>query len=135
IEIETIAGRDVQGRNIGPLLEVTLGNLARAARSILSVEQPNVAVITGFYIAHGEPPNCETDGPPGAVMLAAGLRAVGVPVRLCTDSVSERVVRAPMAAALPATTPLDVVPVPAEADPTGPIEALEARWRAERISH
>ena len=69
-EIERLSGQDVQRRNIAPLAAFTRGNLARAAASIARHPSPSIAIITGFYLGHGEPPNCETDGPPGAAMLA-----------------------------------------------------------------
>uniref|UniRef100_A0A7C2P2F4 DUF4392 domain-containing protein n=1 Tax=Schlesneria paludicola TaxID=360056 RepID=A0A7C2P2F4_9PLAN len=42
-------------------------------------------ILTGFYIPAGQPPAAETDGPPGAALLAATLRACGMDVRLVTD--------------------------------------------------
>jgi len=63
-EIEDLAGQDIQERNIGPLVAHVRGNLAVAAASIARHPAPSVAIITGFFLADGEPPNCETDGPP-----------------------------------------------------------------------
>src|SRR5712691_5892435 len=93
-EIERLAGDDVQVRNIAPLASYVRGNLAGAAASIAHHPRPHIAILTGFYLDYGEPPNCETDGPPGAVMLAAGFAAAGVPCRLVTDQVSAGVLRA-----------------------------------------
>ena len=109
-EIERLSGQDIQRRNIGPLAAFTRGNLARAAASIARHPSPSIAIITGFYLGHGEPPNCETDGPPGAAMLAAGFAAAGIPCRIATDLVNSRVVLATAAAADPQhSIPIDVV--------------------------
>ena len=55
-EIERLSGQDIQRRNIGPLAAFTRGNLARAAASIARHPSPSIAIITGFYLGHGEPP-------------------------------------------------------------------------------
>ncbi len=44
-----------------------------------------VVIVTGFYIPGGEPPATETDGPPGALILAEGLKYLGMEVCLLTD--------------------------------------------------
>lgn len=44
-----------------------------------------VMIITGFYIPAGEPPATETDGPPGALILAEGLKDLGMQVCLLSD--------------------------------------------------
>ena len=47
-----------------------------------------VAIVTGFYIPGGEPPATETDGPPGALILAEGLKYLGMEVSLISDQYS-----------------------------------------------
>lgn len=42
-------------------------------------------IITGFYVSVGNPPATETDGPPGALTLAVGLRYLGMEVSLLSD--------------------------------------------------
>jgi hypothetical protein len=44
-----------------------------------------VAIITGFYVPGGDPPATETDGPPGALILAEGLKYLGMEVSLLSD--------------------------------------------------
>ena len=44
-----------------------------------------VAIVTGFYIPAGKPPATETDGPPGALILAEGLKYLGMEVSLLSD--------------------------------------------------
>ena len=47
-----------------------------------------VVIITGFYIPGGDPPATETDGPPGALILAKGLKDLGMEVSLLSDEYS-----------------------------------------------
>ncbi len=65
----------------GPLCP---GHLAAAARD-LATDGRRVAIVTGFYIPGGEPPAAETDGPPGAALLASALSAAGIEAWLITD--------------------------------------------------
>lgn len=44
-----------------------------------------VMIITGFFIPAGKPPATETDGPPGALILAEGLKYLGMEVSLLSD--------------------------------------------------
>jgi hypothetical protein len=44
-----------------------------------------VTIVTGFYVPVGEPPAIETDGPPGALILAEGLKYMGMEVSLLSD--------------------------------------------------
>jgi hypothetical protein len=67
------------------LLTRTMGDFAASCRGIAEAPRPSVCVVTGFYIPHGQPPACETDGPLGAVFLARALSALHVPVLLVTD--------------------------------------------------
>ena len=47
-----------------------------------------VVIITGFYVPVGDPPATETDGPPGALALAKGLKSLGMEVSLLSDEYS-----------------------------------------------
>jgi D-glutamate cyclase len=138
-EIERLSGQDVQRRNIGPLAAFTRGNLARAAASIGRHPSPSIAIITGFYLGHGEPPNCETDGPPGAAMLAAGFAAAGIPCRIATDLVNARVVLATAAAAdSQGRVPIDIVSMRQDgSDGATPLAGIEEIWRRQHppITH
>ena len=44
-----------------------------------------MVIVTGFYVPGGEPPATETDGPPGALILAEGLKYLGMEVCLLSD--------------------------------------------------
>src|SRR6185437_12262084 len=76
------------------------------------------------------PPNCETDGPPGAVMLAAAFEALGIPCRLATDSGNARVLAATLAGAgLPVPPPLDIVSLRPDGSDGGlSVAAVRRRW-------
>ena len=63
---------------------VPYSNLTGAVSSLLE-KGKKVVIITGFYIPIGDPPATETDGPPGALILAQGLRHLGMEVSLLSD--------------------------------------------------
>jgi hypothetical protein len=55
------------------------------AVSSLAGKGKKVVIITGFYVPVGDPPATETDGPPGALILAEGLKYLGMDVSLLSD--------------------------------------------------
>lgn len=63
---------------------VSYSNLKGAISSIVEKGR-KVLIITGFYIPSGNPPATETDGPPGALTLAEGLKYLGIEVYLLSD--------------------------------------------------
>jgi len=63
---------------------VPYSNLTGAASS-LAGKGKKVVIITGFYVPVGDPPATETDGPPGALTLAEGLKYLGMEVSLLSD--------------------------------------------------
>jgi hypothetical protein len=63
---------------------VPYSNLTGAVSSLLE-KGKKVVIITGFYVPIGDPPATETDGPPGALTLAEGLRHLGMDVSLLSD--------------------------------------------------
>lgn len=73
-----IAAEDLRG----PLCP---GHLARAA-SHLACSGTQVGLVTGFFIPAADPPAAETDGPPGALLLADALQAAGIETTVLTDS-------------------------------------------------
>jgi hypothetical protein len=80
-----VNNRGLRGNPADNLLTRTPGDFAEACRSIARAPSPAVAIVTGFFIPHGQPPACETDGPPGAVFLARALSALRIPVLLIAD--------------------------------------------------
>ncbi len=63
---------------------VPYSNLTGAVCSLVE-KGKKVVIITGFYVPIGDPPATETDGPPGALTLAEGLRHLGMEVSLLSD--------------------------------------------------
>jgi hypothetical protein len=55
------------------------------AVSSLAQKGKKVVIVTGFYVPVGDPPATETDGPPGALALAKGLKHLGMEVSLLSD--------------------------------------------------
>jgi D-glutamate cyclase len=82
--IERLIARDV-GRGSELLSRYMAGSLRRAAGSLLEAPRLDVGIITGFFVPGADPPAAETDGPVGAVQLAAALIALGGSVRILTD--------------------------------------------------
>jgi D-glutamate cyclase len=107
-QIESLVRRDPAGRGLiateselGPLCS---GHLAQAAES-LARSTGRVAIVTGFFVPDADLPCAETDGPPGAVLLATALESVGIKATLVTDLPCASAVQA---AARASTQPLAV---------------------------
>lgn len=114
-QIEALVRRDPAGRGLiareaqlGPLCR---GHLAEAARSLATVGR-NVAIVTGFFVPDADAPSAETDGPPGAVVLAAALQAVGIRATLVTDQLCATAVQAAARAARMRVAPVEVCTQP-----------------------
>ena len=88
-EFERLIRRDPARRGLigseSSFTPLGLGELAGAAHELAGHGRA-VGIITGFFVPGGDPPAAETDGPPGAVVLANALRAIGVRTRLITDA-------------------------------------------------
>jgi hypothetical protein len=87
-EFETSIRRDPAQRGLiateplyGPLC---LGHLAAAAAHLAQFGK-RAGIVTGFYIPAGDPPAAETDGPPGALVLAQTLLTLGIDSQIVTD--------------------------------------------------
>jgi hypothetical protein len=65
----------------GPLCPGHLG----AAATHLANYGKRAAIVTGFFIPGGDPPAAETDGPPGALVLAQALHSVGIETVVVSD--------------------------------------------------
>lgn len=85
-----------------------------------------MVIVTGFYIPKGDPPAAETDGPPGALILAQTLLSLGIETCLLTDGYCHSAVAAAaMSCGFP-TERLIRYPHP----PTAPDDATTtAEWR------
>jgi hypothetical protein len=131
--IEAAVSRDV-GRGIDPMIEAARGGLAGAALSLASTPAPRIGIITGFVIVRdGVVYAPETDGPPGAAMLAAGFAAAGWSVRVATDSPCARGMRATLDLAGAFDVPLDVAEIGAGS--AASVLGLVERWRAQGLTH
>lgn len=116
--IRDLIQQDVGGRGLRTDPEANLvtacpGDFAAACRSLAETPHAGVAVVTGFFIPQGQPPACETDGPPGALFLARALVPLGVRVALATDAVCKQALRVGLAACgLEGTVPVHPLPSP-----------------------
>jgi hypothetical protein len=95
-QLESAIRRDAAGRGLLARAEDRArwhrGQLEPAVRRLVE-RAGDVAIVTGFAIPMPEGPVAETDGPPGAVMLADVLTSLGRHVILVTDEICEAVVR------------------------------------------
>lgn len=102
----------VPGNN---LFTACAGDLAAAGRRLAALRVPSrVALFTGFYIASAGAG--ETDGPPGAILLAGVLEALGHQVTLFSDPHTLPALRLAARRRSLAATTLDL----AGAEPWGP---------------
>ncbi len=79
---------------VNNLFTACSGDFAAACRDIAGCPQPVVNIITGFYIAIGEPPSFETDGPLGAVFLARAFHRLGISTLLNAEPACARAMEA-----------------------------------------
>ncbi len=113
---EDTGNRGLRADPADNLITRTAGDFEAACRSIAAAEKPALAVVTGFYIAHADPPCGETDGPLGALFLARALAPLGWSITLATDPSCEPALEAGVKAcglksvsvlALPPARPMD----------------------------
>ena len=135
-KIEEIISRDPENRRGAAVMydfyQNAKGNLFKAAQSIVQTPQPNIGIISGFYLVHGEPPCCETDGPPGTAHLAAGFNRAGIPCRVLTDRPNVGAIRAAIqGAGLGKDFPIDVASVIGNGGDGGtPLDEIESAWKS-----
>jgi hypothetical protein len=72
---------------------VPYSDLTGAVSSLLD-KGKKIVIVTGFYVPLGDPPATETDGPPGALTLAEGLKYLGMEVLLVSDEFTLSALRA-----------------------------------------
>src|SRR5260370_4005785 len=68
------------------IITACAGDFGAACRSVAETPNASIAIVTGFFIPHAQPPAGETDGPLGAIALARALTPLGIHVALITDS-------------------------------------------------
>jgi hypothetical protein len=132
-QIEALVRRDPASRGLisseaqfGPLCP---GHLAQAAES-LAKNGRSVAIVTGFFVPDAELPAAETDGPPGAVVLAMALESVGIRSTLVTDPKCGSAVRAAARAAEGKRLTIEIC-----SDPVGWFETFVRTESGARLSH
>ncbi|HOB04775.1 MAG TPA: DUF4392 domain-containing protein [Propionibacteriaceae bacterium] len=111
VQVAKLAATDT-GRGSERLAAPVLTDLRRAVESLLaSCGDLRVAILTGFYIPRADPPAAETDGPLGAVQLAAVLQSLGGRVTVVTDSHCAPVLRGSLDATQPdpGAIPIDLL--------------------------
>jgi hypothetical protein len=89
--LRDLVQQDVAGRGLATdphdnLLTAAAGDFAAACADLASTPRLRLAVVTGFWIAHADPPSAETDGPLGAVFLARALAPLGMEMTLTADA-------------------------------------------------
>jgi hypothetical protein len=125
--IEALVCRDV-GRGTQALIEASRGELAAAARSL--GKATSLGLITGFFVPRDNVAAPETDGPVGTALLAAGLAASGVAVRIAVDSPCAEAVRAAVH-----ETGVEVAVDEVGVEDRPGIERVTAAWRETKVSH
>jgi D-glutamate cyclase len=132
-QIEALVRRDPAGRGLisseaqfGPLCP---GHLVQAAESLAQTAR-SVAIVTGFFVPDAELPAAETDGPPGAVVLAMALESVGIRSTLVTDLRCGSAVRAAARTAEGKRPAVQIC-----ADPVDWFEAFLREEAGARLSH
>ncbi|HTE37628.1 MAG TPA: glutamate cyclase domain-containing protein [Reyranella sp.] len=126
--IEKLICRDV-GRRTQKLIDATAGELQAAAETLAGAS--SVGLITGFFVPRGDVAAPETDGPVGTALLAAGLAACGVHVRIAVDSPCARAVRAAVAAAGQGGIAVDEIAL----GDAAAIDRTIVAWRAAKVDH
>lgn len=108
----------------GPLCRDHLLNSA----SMLVQNSSQVVITTGFYVPSAEIPAAETDGPPGAILLALVLEECGIGTSVVTDGLCAPVVRAAVDAFSYPASQFNILPT----DQEGWVESYFSR---QSISH
>jgi D-glutamate cyclase len=83
---EDAGNRGLRTEPTDNLITATAGDFRRACQSLAETPRASIAIVTGFFIPHGQPPCAETDGPLGAVFLARALIPLGIRVVLASDA-------------------------------------------------
>jgi hypothetical protein len=104
---EDVGQRGLRTDPASNLITACPTDFSAACRSIAESPSPAIAVVTGFYIPHAQPPCGETDGPLGALFLARALTPLGAKVHFATDPFCTRALEAGLSACGLA----DIVPI------------------------
>jgi hypothetical protein len=83
---EDVGNRGLRTDPAQNLITACADDFSKSCQSLAQTTQPNVAIVTGFFIPTGQPPTGETDGPLGALFLARALVPLGFRIHLVTDA-------------------------------------------------
>jgi len=143
-QLSSVMRRDPAGRGLATavrLAEIGAAKALESAAKSLASEGHSVGIVTGFPVHVGSEVAAETDGPPGAIMLASVLRTLGREVRIITDQMGTPALRAACKACSLPTGILTEYPT-ANGDrakhprPTSALqgESLEGHWANEYLA-
>jgi hypothetical protein len=108
---EDAGNRGLRADPADNLITRTAGDFEVACTSIAEHPFSAVTVVTGFFIAHADPPCGETDGPLGALFLARALVPLGFRMTLLTDPFCQKALQAGVEACGRKEVPVLPVPV------------------------
>jgi hypothetical protein len=115
-QIREVIQRDVNNRGLARdphdnLFTRCREDFASSCCSLTLMPSTSIAIVTGFFIPHAQPPCGETDGPLGAIFLARAGQALGIKVALVTDAFCRRALEIGLqACGLESTVPVLVLP-------------------------
>jgi D-glutamate cyclase len=133
-EIDALIRRDPAARGLfggDPDSAGLLPNQLEPAALDLLARARHVGIVTGFFVPEAQPPAAETDGPPGAIVLAVALQSIGIRATIITDHWCASAVSAAVRGAACADSM--VVDCPAEFEPW--IESFYDRPPGETLTH
>jgi hypothetical protein len=108
---QDVGNRGLRADPVDNLITACPDDFQAACRSLAQTPNPVVAIVTGFYIPHAQPPCGETDGPLGAIFLARAFIPLGIRVALVTDPFCEQALKVGLGACgLQAEVPLLILP-------------------------
>jgi hypothetical protein len=117
-ELRALIQRDINNRGLARdprenLFTACHDDFANACRSLAETPQPAIAIVTGFFIPHAQPPCGETDGPLGAIFLVQAFTSLGISVTLLTDPFCDRALKCGLdACGLGASILINTLPPP-----------------------
>jgi hypothetical protein len=91
---EDVGQRGLRRHSDANLIDYCSDDFAAACLHVASTENAAIGIVTGFFIAHADPPCGETDGPLGALFLARALVPLGIRVVLLTDPFCQKALAA-----------------------------------------
>jgi hypothetical protein len=109
---EDVNNRGLRADPEANLINAFPDDFAAACHCLAETENAAVAIVTGFYIPHAQPPAAETDGPLGALLLARALISLGINIRLVTDKYCVPALRAGQRAGTLSGIPPNVTTAP-----------------------